>query len=252
MSNPVFSDYELRRLLSQHTFRSQHPEGGDTVAYQIAKFVRKAVEEKVYQHSLEKVWAESVPWQEETFPNATTKSVVEHLYREALELRENPDDWEEVADILLLLGHLIHKTGMDAAKVVRDKLEVNKRRVWAAPDEQGVVEHVREDEDPRLLINVFKDDPSPNPLAVLGDVYAPPAEFIYEIDEEGRLTGRRMIFYNCSGGPHTWLQIAHQEFYSERDRKVLEQKASGVIHAEGQDPQTALVRYLRRTDKVST
>jgi predicted house-cleaning noncanonical NTP pyrophosphatase (MazG superfamily) len=157
MSNPVFSDYELRRCIDQIGFRSVDSYGGDSRAWKIAKHVRDTIEASQENGSLEAVWAESVPWQEETFPQATPKSIVAHLLREAQELSENPDDWEEVADILLLVGHLLHKTGLNAAKITRDKLLKNMQRKWGEPDAEGVVEHIREENDPTLLINIFAE-----------------------------------------------------------------------------------------------
>ena len=53
----------------------------------------------------------------------------------------------EAADCLLLLMHHAHKSGYSLQRAARDKFEMLKTRTWGEPDEQGVVEHVRiEDE----------------------------------------------------------------------------------------------------------
>lgn len=46
-TDPVYTDFEIRKLLNQHKLRNQDIEGGDTMAYRIAKFVRDAVEDKI-------------------------------------------------------------------------------------------------------------------------------------------------------------------------------------------------------------
>ena len=83
-------------------------------------------------------------WQAVTFPRATPSSVVEHLRREVLELVEDPTDLSEIADVFILLIGLTYELGVDLKQIVADKHAVNLKRQWGEPDEQGVVEHVRE------------------------------------------------------------------------------------------------------------
>lgn len=85
---------------------------------------------------------EVIAWANATFTKASPHSKAAHLEREAKELRRDPLDVEEMADVFILLCHL--SDGYDLAGAVRAKLEKNKRRAWGEPDADGVVEHVRE------------------------------------------------------------------------------------------------------------
>lgn len=55
---------------------------------------------------------------------------------------------EEYADCLMLLLDSASHFGLSADDLYRAcvwKLEINKRRKWGSPDENGVVEHIREE-----------------------------------------------------------------------------------------------------------
>lgn len=96
---------------------------------------------------LETVLAEELIWQDETFPLSTSESRACHLAREARELENNPTDFLEMADVLLLLSHLAKgKNGPNVSltRAVIEKQEINKKRIWGAPDDKGVVEHLKE------------------------------------------------------------------------------------------------------------
>lgn len=98
--------------------------------------------------SLSRVLRESVEWAEETFgPGYDPHAKAAHLLKEAKELRDDPTDPEEMADVLMILGHLAAGAGVDLAAEVRKKLEKNRQREWGEPDGDGVVEHVRERDD---------------------------------------------------------------------------------------------------------
>jgi hypothetical protein len=99
------------------------------------------------QESIEAVWEEAVPWQNKTFPLSTVKSIAAHLLKEAEELVAEPEDEKEVVDILMLLGHWLHKM-RERVRVVpamRAKLQVNMARTWGEVNEEGFVEHIREE-----------------------------------------------------------------------------------------------------------
>ena len=89
------------------------------------------------------VWAESV------FTQATPGSIVAHLRREVEELAASthlgpPErEEEEAADCFLLLLHLAHRRGYSLLDAAERKFAENKLRRWGAPDEFGVVEHLR-------------------------------------------------------------------------------------------------------------
>lgn len=97
--------------------------------------------------TLDSVIREVNEWRAVTFPRATPASVVEHLRREVAELVNDPTDTSELADVVFLAVGLAYELNLsvsDLARVVADKLAVNRQRVWQEPDEAGVVEHVRE------------------------------------------------------------------------------------------------------------
>lgn len=92
--------------------------------------------------SLDQVRLDSIAWANATFGQANPHSKSAHLLKEAIELRQQPDDVEEMADVFLLLAHL--SDGHDLVGAARAKLDKNRRRVWGKPDADGVVEHVAE------------------------------------------------------------------------------------------------------------
>lgn len=83
-------------------------------------------------------------WQAVTFPRATAASVAEHLRREAEELANDPSSPAEMADVFHLLVAAAEANGYDLVDLVARKFAINRQREWQAPDEAGVVEHVRE------------------------------------------------------------------------------------------------------------
>ena len=103
-------------------------------------------------------------WQDRTFPAKTVESIVCHMEKEFNELRDafnslnsNPCSTvetllhgvakfeKELADVFILSFGLAHHIGISAEKIVREKFEINKMRQWGNPDENGVVEHIREE-----------------------------------------------------------------------------------------------------------
>lgn len=86
----------------------------------------------------------TVEWAEATFPNQPTEGKIAHLEDEIKEVRENPNDGEELADCLLLLFNLAGRAGVDLLAEAEKKLAKNKTRVWGKQDERGVVHHIEE------------------------------------------------------------------------------------------------------------
>jgi len=87
-------------------------------------------------------------WGEETFPNATSHSIICHLEKEVKELKGYLLDSqlkEECADCFLLLLHLAHRGRFSLLDEARKKMAINYRRTWGKPDKDGVVEHIRQD-----------------------------------------------------------------------------------------------------------
>lgn len=101
-----------------------------------------------------------VAWQKETFPDATALSKIAHLKKELPELEEaielemaikdgtiSMSTLMEFADCFFLLFGSAAATGLDYETIVsaiEQKFEINKARKWGKPDENGVVEHIRE------------------------------------------------------------------------------------------------------------
>ncbi len=93
-------------------------------------------------------------WADRTFPqrDRPTKLAGEgnHLGREYDELGDawrRGDEWamaREVADMGLLLLSLAHTLGISLWQQMQAKHQTNQTRQWAAPDAEGVGEHVRE------------------------------------------------------------------------------------------------------------
>ncbi len=70
-----------------------------------------------------------------------------HLEKEILELKADLNDHSEWADCLLLLLDAARRAGVDADQLILaafKKLEVNKTRKWGKPDENGVIQHIKE------------------------------------------------------------------------------------------------------------
>lgn len=107
---------------------------------------------------LDELFEQISAWNDATFPGTTANSCVEHLRRECVEFINDllPTDacdlpaWrarraEELADIFHLWVAACNRAGLDitaAAAEVEEKFLKNQKRVWKAPDAQGVVEHV--------------------------------------------------------------------------------------------------------------
>ena len=91
-------------------------------------------------------------WQDKTFPKATSLSKLYHLEQEIKELKESitninhGNTWLEFADCFLLLYGAAGKYGLsfeDIHHAIAEKFEINKKRNWGTPDENGVVNHVK-------------------------------------------------------------------------------------------------------------
>jgi len=89
-------------------------------------------------------------WQKETFKQATPLSKIAHLTEELSELtydliNNKPERRLEFADCFLLLFGCAACDGMnyeDICQAIQEKFEINKKRKWGKPNENGVVNHV--------------------------------------------------------------------------------------------------------------
>jgi NTP pyrophosphatase (non-canonical NTP hydrolase) len=70
-----------------------------------------------------------------------------HSFKTTAQNKLEENVFEEYADCMMLLLDSAHHFGIssfDLARFIHKKLEINKARIWGKPDENGVVEHIRE------------------------------------------------------------------------------------------------------------
>jgi hypothetical protein len=99
-----------------------------------------------------KQFAAITKWQNETFPDATALSKVDHLKEEIEELIidisfDGLGKTMEFADCFLLLYGAAAKCGMtyeDISKSIDEKMSINRKRKWGKPAANGVVKHIEE------------------------------------------------------------------------------------------------------------
>ena len=97
--------------------------------------------------TLEELQGEIARWQKATFPGQTVEKKIQHLASEVAEMAAAPRDISERADaLILLLGiNALHgKTGAELLCAASAKLEINRRRKWGPPDENGIYRHIPE------------------------------------------------------------------------------------------------------------
>jgi hypothetical protein len=86
-------------------------------------------------------------WSDATFGDERPPTrPLHHLAMEVQELIAEPHDDEEYADCLILLLDAYRMAGGNTKQLLDtafQKLEINKQRDWGTPDENGVVEHIR-------------------------------------------------------------------------------------------------------------
>ena len=100
----------------------------------------------------EQLYNEISEWQRKTFGTATPLSKVNHLQQELKELKADliyrkPERRLEFADCFFLLFGAAAEDGMsyqDIINCISEKFEINKARKWGAPDENGVINHIRQ------------------------------------------------------------------------------------------------------------
>jgi hypothetical protein len=89
-------------------------------------------------------------WSDSTFGADRPAYIpLHHLSKEIQELIASPRDNMEYADCLILLLDAYRMTGGNADGLIEtcfEKLEINRKREWGKPDENGVVEHIRGEE----------------------------------------------------------------------------------------------------------
>jgi len=117
--------------------------------------------------SLQKLMNETCEWSDKTFDKGEFNRkrcipISYHLQKETKELTEELEKFwsksvhtvydigeleKEFADVLILLVDCANHSSFNAEELLTaafNKLEENKKRKWGLPDENGVVEHIRE------------------------------------------------------------------------------------------------------------
>jgi NTP pyrophosphatase (non-canonical NTP hydrolase) len=116
-------------------------------------WLEKLVEPK--EKELQILMNEIRTWSDATFGDSRrTISILYHLIKEVPELIESIEKEEtvittlfEFADCFMLLLDAASHHGYKADDILlamSDKLEINKKRKWGNPDENGVIEHIRD------------------------------------------------------------------------------------------------------------
>ncbi len=92
---------------------------------------------------------EIASWSDATFGSRRPPTTpLHHLAKEVQELITAPLDSMEYADCLMLLLDAYRMAGGSADSLIDacyEKLEINRKREWGTPDNNGVVEHIRRD-----------------------------------------------------------------------------------------------------------
>lgn len=93
-------------------------------------------------YDLREINANIQEWLLHVHPDRTLDQVLEKLHEEIKELQERPLDGFEIADVLILLLDLCDMAGFDLAKLVKHKMDINRKREWKLNN--GVLKHVED------------------------------------------------------------------------------------------------------------
>lgn len=88
-------------------------------------------------------------WSERTFgPNPRTEGILKHIEKEIQEVRANPTDLSEWADIIILALDGAWRSGATAEDIcfaLQDKQAINFARTYPRTDDDVPSEHVKEE-----------------------------------------------------------------------------------------------------------
>ena len=89
-------------------------------------------------------------WSDKTFGNIDNPTgCLNHLKKEVDELIDSPRDEMEYADCMMLIIDAYRKIGGTADELVQacfEKYDICLTRTWGPPDENGVSQHIREND----------------------------------------------------------------------------------------------------------
>ena len=83
-------------------------------------------------------------FQREKFPGQRLKAKLRHMGHELTELKRQPDDETEWADVFILLLGCAATHGFTTSNLIalaHRKMDINDTRKWSAPDAHGVCHH---------------------------------------------------------------------------------------------------------------
>jgi NTP pyrophosphatase (non-canonical NTP hydrolase) len=98
-------------------------------------------------------------WDDKTFGNYPI-SKAKHMRKEvdelieALEQNDLKNIMLELADVFILICGIIYQLNINLARIVTIKMKINKTRKWHAPDKDGIMEHIKENEDGKNLSTI--------------------------------------------------------------------------------------------------
>lgn len=95
-------------------------------------------------------------WAKKSIPKASWRGNLKHMHNELAEVEVellkmekdgispelHKDIAHELADLVILAGHMAALLNIELSQAVVDKMAINKKRTWSAPDENGVIHHV--------------------------------------------------------------------------------------------------------------
>lgn len=94
----------------------------------------------------EQVRREHAEWSQTTFGDVGPVGPLKHLSKEALEAAADPGDLSDWADMQFLLWDAQRRTGITDEQITQamiEKLAVNKKREWPAPEEEKPRLHIK-------------------------------------------------------------------------------------------------------------
>ena len=83
------------------------------------------------QNDVQELTRQVVDWADWAFPERTPTSALIKLYEEIGELSRDLRSPGEYADVFIMVLDLAHMHGVDVARAIRDKIEINRRRTWS-------------------------------------------------------------------------------------------------------------------------
>lgn len=137
-------------ILSQPITENPYPEGSaEAIGWRSGWLIGDA-DNRQLGRGLPALMEAVTEWADRQFPMQETLSKIVHMAKEVEELKANPTDGEEMADVLLLLCQVASRARVDLLATAWRKLEKNKARQWGEPDADGVVHHIPDTEAQRL------------------------------------------------------------------------------------------------------